>query len=163
MNGVLIDANLLCLLVAGAVDPNIIATHKRLRAYAAADHAAVLEIVNIFGPPILCSAVIAETSNLLRYDKRRASSLSIGLATLVGTLEEQSKAARAAVSLPEYSRLGFTDAIFILLSESAGTLLSDDLALCQAVEARGQRAINYNHVRSGALTTEDLRNWLLSQ
>lgn len=161
MKGLLVDANLLCLLVVGLTDQAAIQRHKRLGAYSVEDFVTATEIVDCFGDLILCPQVVAETSNLLRHSAE-GSGFSEILRRLVHQYEERSRASREAVESPSFMRLGVTDAVLILLAGEAAALFSADAKLCHAVEQAGHRAINYNYVRDGALTSSQIKTWAIA-
>lgn len=122
------------------------------------DFDAVVEITDLFDGIILCPQVVAETSNLLRYDRndRRYSEV---LRRLVHSYEERSKPSSEAVETAEFLQLGVTDAVLALLASGVGAVLSADARLCHAIERRGHRAINYNYVRDGALKVPQIASW----
>jgi len=159
VNSVLLDANLLCLLVVGLTDRAAVAGHRRLSAFDVSDFDAVVEITDLFDDIILCPQVVAETSNLLRYDRdhRRYSEV---LRRLVHSYEERSNPSRKAVETPEFLQLGVTDAVLALLASGVGAVLSADAKLCHAIARRGHRAINYNYVRDGALKVAQIASWV---
>lgn len=159
MNGLLVDANLLCLLVVGLTDRTAVRRHKRLSAFDESNFDAIVEITDIFGNIVLCPQVVAETSNLLRYDGggRRYSEI---LSRLVCAYEERSRGSKEAVDAPEFLQLGVTDAVLTLLASGVSAVLSADARLCHAIERRGHRAINYNYVRDGALTLSQIAGWI---
>lgn len=157
--GVVLDANLLCLLVVGASRPDWIESHPRLRAFSFADYATLLQIFDRVGDPVLCPQVLAETSNLIAFKQspRQVDSLRGSLAMFVKRFEEITVDARRVVGGQSYRLLGLTDAVILLLSaERKYRLLSDDLALCLAAQRHGVNAINYNYVRDGAIRVQDM-------
>lgn len=159
MSGILIDANLLCLLVAGALGPTAITDHCRLRAFDIEDYGNLLAILDRVGEPILCPHVLAETSNLIAYRQapKQLSRLRRSLAHIVGQCAERSIDARNAVTDTHFERLGLTDAVLLLLARNVKSLLlSDDLHLCQEAGRRGLRVVNYSYVRDGALRIDQI-------
>lgn len=112
----------------------------------------------MFDRIVLCPHVLAETSNLLGYgaDARLAARLRGTLAELIAAAEERWLPAVEICPDPEFARLGLTDAVLMALARQAALLISADARLCRTVEARGHRAINYNHVRDGACTLEQI-------
>jgi len=117
-------------------------------------------IFDRLGEPVLCPQVLAETSNLITYrvppgdDRRWRRSLAL----VIERHAERAIESRRAITDPAYDRLGLTDAVLIMLAtDPALHLLSDDLGLCLEAARRGLRAINYNHIRDGALTIDQLQ------
>ena len=157
--GVVIDANLLCLLVVGATGPAAIHSHARLRAFGFDDYANLLDIFDRVGQPVLCPQVLAETSNLVSYRQapRQIAIFRQSLARFVELFDEMTIEARRVIADVSFETLGITDAVLLLLSaERKYRLLSDDLQLCLAAERRGVSALNYNYVRDGAVRVRDL-------
>lgn len=157
MTALVIDANLLALLVVGETGRENVARHKRTRQYSTEDYE---DIVRLVLPPrrlVVCAHVLAETSNLVRLtNEPLKSTLTRVLGALIEKVEEADTKSAGVVGEANYVRLGLTDAILLTLIERDGTLLSDDLDLCLAAERAGRRVINYNYVREGALSLDDL-------
>ena len=65
MRRILVDANILCLLVAGYCAPSAIGRHKRLRAYGIDDFKRVSQLMAPFDKVVTCPHILTETSNLL--------------------------------------------------------------------------------------------------
>ena len=159
MSRLLIDANLLCLLVAGSLGPTALAAHPRLRAFGYEDYSNLLAIMDRVGNPLLCPHVLAETSNLISYRQtpRHAANLRNSLAYFVERFDEHTLPAAKAVAQPEYAVLGITDSILLLLAgQTSRILLSVDLKLCLAAWQRKLQAINYNYIRDGAMTIDQI-------
>ena len=154
----MLDANLLCLLVVGLTDPTAISQHRRLRTFVRNDFAIVQNIVELFDMIVVCPHVLTEASNLLGFEDRggmvRRSRRT--LAAIVADFEERSYAAPIAMDDVDYLRLGLTDAVLLLLANQSTVLLTADLHLALAADARGHYIINYNHVRDGAITLEQI-------
>jgi len=152
----LIDTNLLCLLVAGNVSSAAVTKHKRLAKYDLVDYTRVRALALRFGHLILCPHVLAETSNISRLTAEPLRSLlGVALLDIVDASTEMHVAAEVAALVPEYLRLGLTDAVLLELGEPDRVLLSDDLDLCLAAEHRGYPVINYNYLRDG-MTLEQI-------
>ena len=156
MPALLIDTNLLCLLVAGNVSSAAVTKHKRLAKYDLVDYTRVRALALRFGHLILCPHVLAETSNISRLTAEPLRSLlGVALLDIVDASTEMHVAAEVAALVPEYLRLGLTDAVLLELGEPDRVLLSDDLDLCLAAEHRGYPVINYNYLRDG-MTLEQI-------
>ena len=148
MNRILIDANLMCLVVAGLFAPALVGQHKRLRAFTPADFDAVYAIISNYQEVATCPHVLTETSNLLAYtDESKAHTLLSGLRTLLDRMTEISIAATQAMERAEYIRLGLTDAVLLSLRDQPADLLTVDLGLTLAAQRAGINVRNYNWLR----------------
>jgi hypothetical protein len=149
-----LDSNLLCVLVAGAVDPLRISQHARLRAYDEGDFRLLLRIVDLFSRTVVPPQVLGQTSDLLRYKQGAiaAARLSAAFSHLAAEVREQWIPSSQAVEDVSFERLGLTDAVLVMLAQGSRLLLSADLALCLTAQERGLHAVNYNHLRDGAWT-----------
>ena len=159
LNGVLLDANLLCLLVVGASGITAISGHPRLKTFGPDDYATLTAVLDRSRALILCPHVIAETSNLIGYRQNPAQAIELrkSFAHIIAAAAESSATAQRAVADKAYERLGVTDAVLLLLATDTSTLLlSDDLALCLEAGRRGLNVVNYNNLRDGALRLDQL-------
>lgn len=159
MNGTLLDANLLCLLVVGRIDRSAISSHPRLKAFDGDDYVNLCAILDKIGDPVFCPHVLAETSNLLgfRQSPPQMARWLASLADLIGMFAERGEPTIMATRDSAYHRLGLTDALLLVLAANQSlALVSDDLGLCMEAQRRGATAINYNYVREGALSIADL-------
>ncbi|CDO35842.1 PIN domain-containing protein [Novosphingobium sp. KN65.2] len=148
MSRILIDANLLCLIVAGFSAPKAIGRHKRLKAYGVEDFERVRELITPFDKVITCPHILTETSNLLAntndVEKR---DLLEGLKVLLQNMEEVRPPSLLACDHQAYHRLGLTDAVLLSMELSGAPLLTADLDLMLAASKEGRKAINYNWYR----------------
>lgn len=159
MTSLLVDTNILCLLAVGGTGQHNIERHKRTRAYSREDFERVTAICDRFQKIIVCPHVLAEASNLVRYSAEPLRGMAAAkLKDISRVIEERQIESKAAMDHDAYPRLGLTDAVILTLIENDATLLSDDLDLCLAASAGGQRVINYNHVRDGGYTLADIGN-----
>ncbi len=140
-----IDANLLTLLVVGAVDKQLIMKHRRTRQFSVADYdrlRTIIRKVRIFVTP----HTLAETSNLLAkrpLDQR----LLVGLSALIRNSDEVTVLGKSAASHKHFSRLGLSDAGLLKVISPERPLLTVDLDLYQATFENGQiRAYNFRHL-----------------
>ena len=157
MTGLLMDANLLCLLVAGLADRDAIGRHRRLRGYNVADYDLVVSVLRRFRSVIVRPHVLTETSNLLRYtNDALALQLQTVLADVTSQFSECFEPATSVTSDQAFGRLGLTDAMLLLLAACELTLFSDDRDLCQAAADRALRVINFNYLRDGAVRLDQL-------
>lgn len=151
MKKILIDANLLCVLVAGYSAPKAIGRHKRLKAYNDDDFRRIVDLISPFDKVLTCPHILAETSNLLAntndVEKR---DLLEGLRVLLADMEEVSPPSIFACDHEAYHRLGLTDAVLLSMEISGAPLLTVDLDLTLAATKGGREAINYNWHREGS-------------
>jgi hypothetical protein len=145
---VFVDANLLCLIVAGTVVPEAIGRHKRLRAFTAFDFDAVYAIVSDHSEVASCPHVLTETSNLIsQTHETEAVKLKEGLRQLLCGMHEIQVASILAMERPEYLALGLTDAVILALQKKPANLLTVDLGLTLAAQRAGFDVVNYNWLR----------------
>ena len=71
------------------------------------------------------------------------------LGKLVSRVEELSVPAINAVAIPEFLRLGLTDSAFVLLDPSKYRILSADIDLILALQARGFEVTNFQQLLFG--------------
>jgi hypothetical protein len=145
---IFIDANLLCLIVAGTTFPQAIGRHKRLRAFTVSDFDAVYAIASGYSEVTSCPHVLAETSNLIsQTNDAEAFKLKEGLKALLYGMHEMQLASIIAMERPEYLTLGLTDAVILALHETPASLLTVDLGLTLAAQRAGIAVVNYNWIR----------------
>ena len=149
--GYFIDSNLLALLVAGGVDPELIAKHRRLRDYTAGDYEILLVILEEVETVLVTPNALTEASNLLRqHGEPERSRLMHGLAYLIEDSKEIVIASNQASGNPHFAGLGLTDAV-LLESVSAQTpLITVDIALYLAALAQDENAaFNFREFMAG--------------
>lgn len=151
MSRIFVDANILCLVVAGMFAPAAIGRHKRLRAYSQGDFEAVAQILSDYQEVACCPHVLTETSNLIsQTNETEAKILKAGLQTLAERMCELQIAAVLAMQRPEYLLLGLTDAVILALQSSPTPLLTVDVGLTVAAQRAGLEVVNYNWLRDPA-------------
>lgn len=157
MNTVVVDANLLCLIVAGTFAPTAVGKHKRLRAYGIDDFHKVMEITAFFDAAATCPNVLTETSNLLANTNDHERGLLLaGLRTMLDNTLEHHTPSFMACQSPFYQRLGLTDAVLLTAGIESAVLLTVDLGLVLAAQEIGRPVINYNWVRDDVINRERL-------
>ena len=139
-----VDANLLVLLVVGAVDRNLISTNKRTSNFTPEDYdrlLALVEQVRVFVTP----NTLTEASNLLKPHTRFATKLR----TLIEGSTETSVNSADAARTSAFPRLGLTDAALLEVITPERPLVTVDLKLYAAAVAGGrERAFNFTHFRN---------------
>ncbi len=147
-NAFALDTNLALLLAVGAEDRALIARHKRLAAYEAADYDLLVIILDTADGIVFCPNVVSETSNLIRYaDIRSRQPIAATFGRIVQATTERYVPSADAAKHDTYLKLGMTDAVLMTLAESGATLLTDDLDLYLAAANAGHSVINFNHER----------------
>ena len=146
-DGVFVDANLLVLLVAGALDPGIIARHRRLRTFGPEDFERLQEMVSGFKRVLVTPNTLTEASNLLgQHREPERSRLFKTLRILIGESHEVVVASAEAAGHPSFPRLGLTDAGLLGLVSRDTPLVTVDLDLYLAASrADPFSAVNYRH------------------
>ena len=146
-SGVFVDANLLVLLVAGALDPAIIAKHRRLRTFGSEDFERVQEMVSRFECVLVTPNTLTEASNLLgQHQEPERSRLLTTLRILIRESHEVVVASVDAAGHPSFPRLGLTDAGLLGLVSQDTPLVTVDLDLYLAASAADpSSAVNYRH------------------
>ena len=141
-----LDANLLVLLVVGAVDRRLVSTHHRTREFTRGDYdrlCRVVEGLKVFVTP----NTLTETSNLLMRRPRDPRFLD-KLRILVQESKEITVASATAAVNNAFSRLGLTDAALLEVISERRPLITVDLELFSAAVHQGEmRAINFTHYR----------------
>jgi hypothetical protein len=146
-----LDANLLVLLTVGLCDVRFIARHRRLHPDYRKEHFDVL-LALIRRAPALATTThaLTEASNLSRQcGEPMRSQITRALGALVSRAEELTIPAIRAVSDMHFPRLGLTDCAFTLLDQSLFHVLSVDLELILALQAKGFDVTNFHHVIHG--------------
>ena len=143
------DANLLVLLVAGALDPDIIARHRRLRTFGPEDFERVQEMVSGFERVLVTPNTLTEASNLLgQHREPERSRLLTTLRILIDESHEVVVASADAAGHPSFPRLGLTDAGLLGLVSQDTPLVTVDLNLYLAAsKADPASAVNYRHLQ----------------
>lgn len=146
-SGVFVDANLLVLLVAGVLDPDIIKKHRRLRTFGRDDFERVQEMVSAFECVLVTPNTVTEASNLLgQHREPERSRLFKTLRVLIGESHEVVVASTDAAEHPSFPRLGLTDAGLLGLVSRDTPLVTVDLGLYLAASAADpSSAVNYRH------------------
>ena len=146
--GYFIDSNLLVLLAVGAVDPNIIAKHKRLQAYSIEDFELLTSLVAPTQRLLVTPNTLTEASNLLaQHGEPERSHLLEGLRVLIEESEEIVVASTEAAWNTDFLRLGLTDAALLEVVSASTPLLTVDLDLYLAAAKAPESAVNFTALR----------------
>ena len=143
-----IDASLLVLFVAGRVDKDIIAKHRRLEAYSVEDYELLWSMVAPVRRLLVTPNTLTEASNLLaQHGEPERSLLLEGLRMLIEESDEVVVASAVAASNAQFRRLGLTDAALLEVVTPDTPLLTVDLDLYLAAAGSPDSVINFEHVR----------------
>lgn len=144
-----IDANLLVLFAVGGVDRAIIAKHRRLQAYSAADYDLLISLVAPARRLLVTPNTLTEASNLLaQHGEPERSDLLEGLRFLIEESEEVVVASTVAASSSEFLRLGLADAALLDAATVDTPVLTVDLGLyLAAAEKAPDSAVNFTALR----------------
>lgn len=143
-----LDANLLVLLLVGAVDRRLILTFKRTSAFIPEDYDVVCELVRRSSQVICTPNVLTEVSNLLgdAHPAQKAEFHEALKAFEAGTKESYHRT-RLVIDDPDCSTLGVSDSVLLRLCDRGYLLVTADLDLHIAALHRSGDCINFNHIR----------------
>ena len=149
LRGVLVDANLLVLLVVGALDPAIIPRHKRLQTFGPEDFELLCDLAANYQQVLVTPNTLTEASNLLAQHREPERSLLLTtLRTLIHESHEVVVTSADADDHPSFPRLGLTDAGLRGLVAKDTPLGTVDLDLYLAAAATDPlSAVNYRHIQ----------------
>jgi hypothetical protein len=151
MRPLILDSHLLVLLTVGLTSPAYISKHRRLDAYTPEDFRLLESILAGANRVLVTPNSLTEASNLLGYIKEpMRSEIFVVFRELIGRAEEHYVDSTRASNRDEFVRLGLTDAALMEACGSELELLTADLPLYLASSAKGQRAINFHHLREAA-------------
>ena len=147
--GYFIDSELLVLLVAGSLDRDIIARHRRLSSYSTEDYDTLISLLDRVEQAYVTPNTLTEASNLLgQHGEPERSRLLRELAFLIRHSEEVVVASREASARVEHVRLGLTDSALLEVVTSDTPVLTSDLALYRAaLDKSPDSAVNFTHHR----------------
>ncbi len=150
MNGYLLDANLLVLLVVGSESRDLIARHRRLEHYSAEGYDILMELLEEADQLFVTPNTLTEASNLIRqHGMPERSFLMKRLQYLIHGRQEIVVASVDASSNAEFERLGLTDAVLLEVITEDTPLLTVDFDLYLAeLESGEERAVNFTHYRN---------------
>ena len=142
--GVLVDANLLVLLVAGGTDRRLIAKHRRLREFTTDDYDRLTDLIIEFGRVVVTPNTLTEASNLLAQHGDPERSRCFGtLKVLIEATEEVVIASVDASRSSSFHRLGLTDAALLEIVSDARPLVTVDVDLYRAASRKAPDAALY--------------------
>ena len=138
---VVIDANLLVLLVVGAVDRTLVGKHRRVKSFEPEDYDFLFDLLQETPQPaIVTPNTLTEVSNLLedRQDRRFLRQLK----ELIEVSEEIVVASSTASNSRAYERLGLSDAVLLEIASTQRPLITADFNLyLAALTTKGSEAV----------------------
>lgn len=138
---VVIDANLLVLLVVGAVDRRLVGKHRRVKNFTLEDYDLLLDLLQETPHPVVVTPnTLTEVSNLIedRQDRRFLRQLK----EFIEVSEEVVVASSVASNNRAYEQLGLSDAVILELVSVDRLLITTDDTLYQAAMAtKGSEAV----------------------
>lgn len=147
--GVLIDSNVLLLYFVGMYDPLRIPKFKRTMIFAVEDFYTLLGLLKYFSKVVTTPNILTEVSNLanpLAGDLK--STFYLQFANQLTVLEEHYIKSAKLSPMPQFAKLGLTDAGILDLAKEQYLVLTDDFRLVGHLEKQGIDVINFNHVRT---------------
>lgn len=149
MKAVIIDSNLLLLAIVGSLRQDLVGKHRRLREFRKADYSLLQSEISEFQKFFTLPNVITEVSNLIGSGKQEiCNGACESLAQFVSSADEVYRASKDVVSLPQFFRLGLTDAALLHVSQTGTTTITTDRHLAGVLESLGLPCINFNHKRT---------------
>ena len=150
MDGYILDANLMVLLVVGSESRDLISRHRRLEHYSAEDYDILLELLEAADQLFVTPNTLTEASNLIRQrGEPERSILTRKLQFLIHGSREIIVASVDASSHETFARLGLTDAALLQVATSDTPILTADFDLyLAALESGEERAVNFTHYRN---------------
>jgi hypothetical protein len=152
--GALIDANLLVLLLVGAVNKQRILNFKRTQDFTIEDFELLTRLIDWFGKIVATPHVLSQVSDLTDLSGKELHEIRRNFKLVVEQIEESYDESRVLVADPIFERLGLADAAIATVCSREILVLTADVALQLAVQHRGWDALNFNHVRQLAWNLE---------
>ena len=153
VDGYFLDSALLVLLVAGATDPRIIDTHRRLEGYSRADYETLINLIDsVRGLVYATPNTFSEASNLVRlHGEPQRATLTATLRRVINACHEVVVHSEEAANAEGFLQLGLTDAALLTVISDRTPLVTYDWDLYgHAMRAGDQRAIWFGALRPGA-------------
>ena len=147
--GFFIDANLLVLLIVGSVGRDLIAKHRRLRAYSVEDFDILINLLDPVDRVFVTPNTLTEASNLLgQHGEPERSHFLSRLRFIIQASKEIVVASVDAANNKAFGRLGLTDAALLEVVTDETPLITVDLNLYLAALNKSEgAAVNFTHLR----------------
>lgn len=148
MKSLLLDTNVLLLFLVGTTAPGKVGG-KRLEAFDLDDLRRVQQFYKKSTYHITLPNILTETSNLIGSGKQElVANGAMLLATFCSVVDEVYVPSKSVVLLPQYEKLGLTDAAILKLSERKIKILTVDHELAGRIVRAGGDAINLMHLKT---------------
>lgn len=147
IDGYVVDAGLLVLLIVGRVGTEFIEKHRRLKGFDARAFQLLTDLLVPSAKIFVTPNTLTEASDLLRQHADPERSWFVAeMRVLVEESDELAVASVDAVAAEEYMLLGLTDAAILQASSERIPVLTTDALLYGAALDRGQAdAVNFTH------------------
>jgi hypothetical protein len=143
-----VDTNLLVLFVVGMTNRNLVAKHKRLRAFSLDDFDMLCRIIASSRQVLVTPNTLTETSNLLGHiDEPGRSRVFETFRAVIRSTTEEYVESRTACGAKEFLRIGLADSGLLEVAGKSRILLTADLDLYLCALSRGLTVQNFNHLR----------------
>ena len=145
---VIIDANLLVLLVVGRVNRKRIIDFKRTQSFTIADFDLLEGLIRWFGAPIISTPhILSQVSDLTDLKGAEGPAARRLLRDMIDAIDERYGAAKNLTGHFCFEPFGLGDAAIASVSERRALVVTVDLQLHFALQAKGLECINFNHIR----------------
>jgi hypothetical protein len=146
--GVLVDTNLLVLLLVGAVNTQRIPNFKRTEDFSIEDYELLVRLIKWFGKLIATPHVLSQVSDLADLSgKERTAIRELFKSLVVQDIEEFYDESRGLVDDSTFTHFGLADAAIASVGSRGILVLTADVQLQLALQARNIDALNFNHIR----------------
>ncbi len=146
-DSVIVDSNLLLLLTVGLWNPRAIETQKRLNGRTYEDFQVLRTFLSSFGKVVTTAHVLTEVSNLAgSASGQTRQAIFQQLASLIGTLDEQTAPSSTVCTNLEFQHFGLTDAALSLLCTNM-LLLTEDGRLANHLQRKGFHTLTLAQVK----------------
>lgn len=148
--GILLDTNVLLLAVIGTLGQNAVARFERTKnQFDQSDYETLKKILNQGRPVWTTPHILTETSNFLGQTGNQKALARQRLLELVSVYEECWEKSTTVLEDHAFLRFGLTDsAIGRAARQLDLVLISTDGDLCQELQRRSIRAVNFHHFRN---------------
>lgn len=143
---VALDTNVFLLFLVGMYDKSAIERNRRLKAFDATGFEMLCDLVSRFDKIVVTPGCLAETTNLLDFDKSTRGKTYARLAELLeatDTLDERYVNARQVVQNPCYMWLGITDSTYVELAKRGIPVITADLQLYLQAVSYASESVNF--------------------
>jgi hypothetical protein len=148
MTAVALDTNLLLLFIVGEATGRV--AGKRLKAYTDDDLEVLRSCLRGVERLVATPNVWTEVSNIWDFgiEGEFRREIQQFLTDLIRNSLEIAVPSKDVIDDPDFERLGLTDCIWLSVLDRGTTLVTGDVALCDAALSRGLKAVNFTHLRN---------------